>query len=191
MKKYKLVNPYLQGGIVTSVDAKNENSAAEKIWEGLSKNIVNVVPSFAFTIKDIKSNKLYNYSISESQKGGSDDVEFTIKPIKIKEDSVKKLNRSISNFEELINDKSKLSNTSEQKGGDKDDKDDKDEKERKKLKKIYKKAKMQNYINNIQTPIYYWWYNPLVYDVDYVYIPTFTYPLTPYVQLDFGTTLWY
>lgn len=189
MRKYKLVNPYLQGGISTVVESKNENDAAEQIWTNLSKCVVNIVPSFAFTIKDTKNNKLYSYSVSEEQIGGdkNKEVDYKIKPISIKEESTKRLVKSINKFEKIVNDSN--SDSDNQKGGDKD-KDDKDD-EYKKLKKLYKKAKLENYINSVQAPIYYWWYNPLCYNIDYIYIPTFAYPLAPYVQIDLGTAWWY
>jgi len=206
MRKYKLVNPYLKGGISTVVESKNEDGAAEQIWQNLSKHIVNIVPSFAFTIKDTKNNKFYNYSVSEKQTGGDDkrsknkNVEYKLKPIKMAEESVKRLTKSINKFESIVADKNTSESTDKQKGGkdkeensddDDSDKNNKSDKEEKKLKKLYKKAKMQNYINNQQSPIYYWWYNPLVYNVDYVYIPSFVYPISPYVQIDLGTTIWY
>lgn len=189
MRKYKLVNPYLQGGMATTVESKNEIAAADEIWSNLSKLIVNAVPSFAFTIQDVKSNKLYNFSLSEKQTGGDDgnnEIDYNIKAINIKDDAVKRLVKSINKFEDIVSNNDSDSSDN-QKGGKDDDSEDNNDK---KLKKLYKKAKYENYVNKQQSQIYYWLYNPLVYNVDYVYIPTFVYPLTPYIQIDLGTAWW-
>ena len=42
--------------------------------------------------------------------------------------------------------------------------------------------------NVYQYPIEYWWYDPYYYSLDSLFIPTFVYPLTPYVEI---TTLNY
>ena len=33
-------------------------------------------------------------------------------------------------------------------------------------------------------PIYHWWYDPYLYKLQKMYIPTFVAPLTPYVEID-------
>ena len=38
-----------------------------------------------------------------------------------------------------------------------------------------------------QQPIVYWWYNPLVYRTNDLYIPTFVMPLSPYVHINLNS----
>ena len=45
---------------------------------------------------------------------------------------------------------------------------------------FYKRA--LTYLPETQ-PIYYWWYDPYVYRMDSVYIPTFYSYFTPYIEL--------
>ena len=33
-------------------------------------------------------------------------------------------------------------------------------------------------------PIYYWWYDPHLYKLQKIYVPTFVAPLTPYIEID-------
>ena len=45
------------------------------------------------------------------------------------------------------------------------------------------------FYNNDKHPFYYWWYNPMLYTVygshyNSIYIPTFSVPFYPYIELD-------
>ena len=44
---------------------------------------------------------------------------------------------------------------------------------------LYRRAKSYS----INQPIYYWWYDPFVYRLDSIYIPTFYSYVTPYIEL--------
>lgn len=194
MQKFELFNPILKGNVQTVVESKNADDAAKQIWSNVSEYIEGVVPKFAFTIKNLANNKFYNYKVSESLSGGGNEVAFKLSSFKLNNDTLKKVVKSVNAFQNILNDyneeDSSLSGGSETSESKEDlDKKEKEKREKKKLKKLYKKAKLKNYIEN-QSPIYYWWYNPYVYDVDYVYIPTFVYPVTPYVQIDLGTAWW-
>ena len=51
MTLYKLVNPLIKGKLNTSFEGKNENVAAQKAYNALSKYFHNSTPEFLFTIK--------------------------------------------------------------------------------------------------------------------------------------------
>ena len=41
----------------------------------------------------------------------------------------------------------------------------------------------QTYIPSFNQPIYYWWYDPLVYNLNSFYIPTFYSYVTPIIEI--------
>ena len=57
--------------------------------------------------------------------------------------------------------------------------DDRSESNSDSSKNFYKKA--QTYKQADVPPLYYWWYNPGVYNLDSVFIPTFYSYVTPYL----------
>jgi len=208
MVNYKLVNPVIRGELKSTVSSDNINDAADKIWNKISAHITNDVPNFAFSIKDMSDDSLYHFQVSEKKTGNKhgDRVTYNIKQLKIKKENENKLKNSINAFEDSIQDGGNNFHeednddveASDDKfignlfGGKKryksyDDDDDSSSSEEE-LHNIYNKARLNNYMNAIQ-PITYWWYNPLAYELNTLYIPTFQVPLTPYVQMDF-TTYW-
>jgi hypothetical protein len=48
---YKLVNPYIQGDMKTSLKSKNSITAAKSFYKGLSEHFNNNIPKFYFTIQ--------------------------------------------------------------------------------------------------------------------------------------------
>lgn len=192
MTDYKLINPHIKGKLTSYVTSDNPLLAAKKIWEQISEHIAGDVPQFAFTLQDVKAKKNYSFFVKENR-DESDEVNFDITPLKISKDNEVKLEKNVQKFEKEISNKKSLSRSDKRYNlTDDDDDDDDDEEdykdEKKKLRKLYKKAKLQNYINNAQA-IYYWWYYPSVYDLSSFYVPTFVYPITPYVQIDLGTAI--
>ncbi len=174
---YVLVNPYIQGEFKNTIKAENSTLAAKIFYKNLSEHFNNAVPKFYFTIQKGTSGKGKYYHFQSKEKRANDEVTFTIKPYNI-------LNENMDSFKErLTKFKNKI-----QKGGD----------SHKKHKKHHKhdssesdsdSSDSEQYIKNISTytplvnqPIYYWWYDPYVYKLDSVFIPTFYAYVTPLVE---------
>jgi len=176
---YVLVNPHIEGDFKSTIKSINSNEAANSFYKNLSEHFNNSIPKFHFTIQKGLSGggKYYHFEVKESRT--NDEVNFNIKPYTIKgEDEV------ILNFEsKLANFKSKFHQDGGKKKNkkskykkDSSDSDDSDIFED----NIYKRAR--RYLPTTQ-PIYYWWYDPYVYRLDSLYVPTFYPYISPYIEL--------
>jgi len=173
MSNYKLINPYIEGTLVTTFTAPSQLDAACSAWETLSKYITNTVPKFAFTLKNVNDGSLSHFIVKESLRGGkSADYKIKQLDLKLSKDIVKQ-------FEKRLSMKGGKKHKKDKKDGD--DEDDSssssssssEEFSAIKLHKMYTKAQ----------PITYWWYDPIVYEIESVYIPTFVAPLLPYIEV--------
>ena len=173
-KQYKLVNPVIKGNLKTLFTEKSHFDAAQKCWEKLSSHFTNNVPLFAFSLQRVNDNQLFHFTVKENKKDGN--VMYNIKELNLQ------LNKEEENdFKNAV--------TKAQQGGRKsryndnaDDSSSDDE-----LKSKYNKMLKG------PTPISWWWYYPIPYKLDTVFIPTFAVPLTPYVEIQYSTTVypWY
>jgi len=189
VNNYNLVNPYVRGKIETSVKAKNSNDAASIIYANLSDHFNNSVPKFYFTLQK-GGGKFYHFKVTEKRE--KNEINFKINEIQLDNNNYIK-----KEFQEkLDNIKNKIK---EQEGGDK-----KRKKSKKKSKKSSRKSDSDDsdsdsssdyssdsddlYIrskrNYFSDPLYYWWYDPLVYRLDKLFLPTFYSYVTPYIHLD-------
>jgi hypothetical protein len=180
---YCLVNPHIEGEMDTKIKSNNSLKAAKVFYKNLSQHFNNNIPKFYFTIQKGGSvnGKYYHFVVKEVK--DDDEVKFNIEPYVISEDS-----KSIKNFEtKLSSFKSKFNQFG---GGKKNSKksskkkskrlDDSSESDLDSSENFYKKA--QTYKPTIVPPLYYWWYDPGVYNLDSVFIPTFYSYVTPYLQ---------
>ena len=175
---YVLVNPHIEGQLETKVKAQNSQEAANMLYKNLSENFNNSVPTFHFTIQKGSSGdgSLYHFEVNETRK--NNEVNFSVKSMNIKGIS----EVEVKFKERLEQAKNKLA----QEGGKKhkSNKSNKSNKSKKSKKHDssesdsdldsssddYKRAKSYVPLNQ---PIYYWWYDPYVYRLDSVYVPTF------------------
>lgn len=189
VNNYSLVNPYIKGKIETNIKAKNSLEAANLIYTNLSEHFNNAVPNFYFTIQK-GDNKLYHFKVSE--KKNNNEINFNINQIELNNNTY--INDGFK--KKLENIKNKMNS---QEGGDKKTKSKKKNKKKTKKKQtkssdsdsdsdsdmvsseeVYIKTKKYYYTE----PIYYVWYDPLVYNTHSVYIPTFYSYATPYINVD-------
>ena len=79
-KTYRLVNPYVQGNVKTSLNAKNSFTAAKTLYKNLSEHFNNNIPKFYFTIQKGSSGngKYYHFLVKEVKE--DDEVRFNIEP---------------------------------------------------------------------------------------------------------------
>ncbi len=176
--KYKLVNPYIKGEFETKLTAKNSIEAAKEFYTNLSEHFNNNVPSFYFTIQKGGSGKgkFYHFKVKESK--DENNVNYSIKPFEIKNED-----KSISSYLENFNKFKGRYN-----GGGKK------RRSRKSSRKHSRKSSHDSsssdydyydtkYVSTVSQPVYYMYYDPLVYSVDYVNIPQFVFPYGVYVDV--------
>lgn len=180
---YKLVNPYIQGNFKRAVKATNSVEAANMFYKNLSKHFNNSVPKFYFTIQKGSSGlgKYYHFEVRENRE--EDEVSFEVKPYNkgIEKSEMATFENKLSTFKaKFSQDGGKKNKKSKSKSKSKlmDDSDDifDDSSE-----EFYKRARQYMPVTN--STIYYWWYDPYVYKLDSLYIPTFYSYVTPYIQL--------
>jgi len=174
---YVLVNPYIKGNFKNTIKAENSTIAAKQFYKNLSEHFNNAVPKFYFTIQKGTSGKGNYYHFKSKEVRNNDEVSFTIKSHTI-------LNENMDSFKgRLEKFKNKL-----QKGGD-SHKKHKKHKKHDSSESDSDSSDSEQYIKNISTytplvnqPIYYWWYDPFVYKLDSVFIPTFYAYVTPLIE---------
>jgi hypothetical protein len=178
---YCLVNPHIEGEIDTKIKSNNSLKAAKVFYKNLSQHFNNNIPKFYFSIQKggASDGKYYHFVVKEVKV--NDEVKFNIEPYVISQDS-----KSIKNFEtKLSTFKSKFNQfggKSSKKNSKKKSKklDDSSDSDLDSSENFYKKA--QTYKPAVVPPLYYWWYDPGVYNLDSVFIPTFYSYVTPYLQ---------
>lgn len=172
MPQYKLINPVMKGNMNTTVKAKDELAAANKMWQEMSQYFSNNVPKFAFSMEKA-SGGVSHFMVKESLKN-NDNASYEISELSI---NLSKANNNL--FKERCG---RAQNKSVG-GKKKHNKDDESSSEDDIYDIIAKKSA------SLVTPIHYVWYDPYIYNFDSVYFPTFVHPWTPYVELT--TYYWY
>lgn len=162
--KFRLVNPYIKGQLETSVDADSPVDAANKCWNTMSSYFTNHLPIFGFSLEG--GGKLHHFSVEEHN--DNKDVTYVIKPIEGKHDS--RLMKRINSMDKEL------------KGGKHEDDDDSSSSSSSE-EDIYSHVRNKNLRNQ---PISWWSYTPAVYSLNTVYMPTFVYPLKPYIEVTYA-----
>jgi hypothetical protein len=105
---YQLVNPVIEGTFKDVYDAKSADEAANNMWSDLSEHIMAHVPKFMFTMKNISTDELHHFEVSENRnsKSSKEDVTFSINKLNMKidkklfDDFAKKIDTYDKNIEE-------------------------------------------------------------------------------------------
>ncbi len=165
---YHLVNPYIQGNFDTKIKAKNSNEAANIFYTGLSEHFNNSVNKFYFSIQKGSSGdgKLYHYEVKEER--NNNEVDISIKKFEGKTNNDKFKNK-------LGEIKSKLDGGSKKHRKHKKHSDDSSS-DSDSSSDIYITKSV-----SLSQPITYWWYDPYLYNLKSVYVPTFYSYITPYI----------
>ncbi len=169
---YKLVNPYIKGEFETKLTAKNSLEAAKTFYKNLSEHFSNNVPKFYFTIQKGGSGKGKFYHFEVKEKKVDDSVDFTIKPFEIKgeEESMKQYLDNFDHFKGRYNGGAKKgrkgsrrsSRRSSRRHSEDISSDSSD---------YYRDA--TSYVPVTSSPFYYMYYDPLLYKVESVFVPTY------------------
>ena len=187
---YVLVNPHIEGEFNNKTKAMNSDEAATKFYKNLSEHFNNSVPSFYFSIQKGSSGdgKYYHFQVKE--KRSNEEVSFDINPYNIKGgNNIKSFQTKLANFKSKFNQdagsKSKKHGKSHKKHKDKDDESSSSSSESSDV-NLYRRAKMYG---TPTAPIHYWWYDPYLYNLDSLFIPTFYSYVTPYIELSLLASL--
>jgi len=178
---YLLVNPHIEGNFNSKIKAKNSTEAANIFYKNLSEHFNNSVPKFHFTIQKGSSGegKYYHFQVKESRQ--ENEVSFKVNEMKLTTDpdSMESFKSRLESFKSKFNQEGgkKHKKSSKKDSSDSDDSSDWDASSD----DFYRKAKQYRPTNQ---PIYYWWYDPSMYRLDSIYIPTFYSYITPYIELN-------
>jgi hypothetical protein len=177
---YQLVNPYIAGNFKTKIKARNSLEAANMLYKSLSEHFNNSPPQFYFTIQKGGSGTGPYAHFKVSEKVDGEEVNFSVKPHNVDNNETaisnfkNKLDQFKSKFDQLGGKKSKSKKSKKVKSSDSDSDLDVSSDE------LYKRV--QSYVPVTQ-PIYYWWYDPYVYNLNSVFLPTFYSYLNPLMEL--------
>ncbi len=185
MSKYRLINPVIKGEFSVSFSGKSGIEAASNAWSSLSSYITNDVPKFAFTMEKESDGSLHHFLLKESSSGKGDaNYEITELDLKLKPQDEKKFRKKIS---DSASDPKEMSGGKHKKHHH-DSKDDDSSSSSSSSSSVY--SALSLYKNRMRSlPISYWWYDPFVYNVESVFIPTFVVPINPYIEI--ATVSWY
>jgi hypothetical protein len=177
VNSYVLVNPYIDGSFKSKVKARNSQEAAKMLYTGLSEHFNNSVPAFHFTVQKGTSSKgkMYHFKVSEQRE--DDTVNFSIKPLTLKnEDAINnEFKGRLDEFKNKLNqDGGKHKSKRHSKHHDSSDSSDSDSDS---SSDYYRQARQNSYVPSY--PFNHWWYDPFVYRLDSVYMPTFYSYSTP------------
>jgi len=178
---YQLLNPYIEGLFEDKIKARNSKEAAHIFYKSLSEHFNNSIPAFYFTIQKGGSGegKIFNFQVKETKV--EDKVNFKISNLKvdINEETLNKFKMNLDKMKDkLKKGGSKKKHHKKDKDGDSSSSSSSDTDSDY---KFYKRA--SKYLKSNTQPIYYWWYYPYLYPIDYVYVPTFYSYITPYIEL--------
>lgn len=179
VNSYVLVNPHIEGNFKSKIKAKNSIEAANIFYKNLSEHFNNFVPKFHFSIQKGSSGdgKFYHFEVKESKE--DNEVTFKVKQMNIAGEGevISSFKNKLENFKAKLNQdggkKKKSKKSSKHISDDDSDFDDSSD-------DFYRRAK--SYMPASQ-PIYYWWYDPYLYRLDSIYVPTFYAYVRPYIEL--------
>lgn len=198
VNNFRLINPVLKGSVDIMQSGGNALDAASDIWDRISQLFANMVGEFNITLEELKTGVLHNFKITEKKEG--DSVEYVIKeqPSRLTQDGAEALKAKANSIIEgkQFPGESKLG---EHIGGFMSGgrKKHKKSKKRRVLDDSSSSSSSDSESDRFYTkyssrrksipvePVYYYWYDPSVYNIDEVYLPTFVSPLKPYGLLTY------
>lgn len=181
---YTLVNPHISGSVDTKIKADNSLQAAKKAYKNLAKHFNNNIPKFYFTIQKGSAGKYYHFEVKEKKE--EEKVNFSIQAYKIpgnEKKAITEFEKKFKNYREKTHTKGgkrKSSRKSKKDDSDSDSDSDMSDSDD----NYYKQAKKYVPTSSYSYPIWYWWYDPYVYNLNSFYVPTFYAPLSPYIEIE-------
>lgn len=182
---YCLLNPHIEGDFQTKIKADNSTKAAKTFYKNLSQHFNNNIPKFYFTVQKGGSGtgKYYHFVVKETK--ANDEVKFDLSPYVISEDSntIKTFETKLSSFKSKFNQYGGKKNSKKTSKKKKHSKklDDSSDSDMDSSENFYKQA--QTYKPRVAPPLYYWWYDTSIYNINSFFIPTFYSYTPPYIQI--------
>lgn len=166
--EYTLVNPTIKGSMKTSFSCSSDSEAGNKAWTELSQHLTGFVPKFHFTLQK-GGRKLKHFVVSEMKE--NKEVKFKIKPYKLKmtADQIDSFFRARNNNKQIGGKRKKKYIKEEDDSSSSSSSSDE-----------YSNNQLYLYAN----PVTYYWYNPYLYQIETMFVPTFAVPIVPYVEID-------
>ena len=189
VNKYLLKNPYLKGKLDKTIEAKNSKEAANILYQNISEHFNNSLPEFHFSFqKGSNKEKLFHFKVKESR-NDNNEVSYKISPFQVDDlERINNFHEKLSEFKKSFNKeggakkKSKKTKKNKKKKIELSESDsDSDSSITSGSSDYYKRVKSYLPLNQ---PIYYWWYDPYLYPLNKLYIPTFYSYITPYIELN-------
>lgn len=178
---FSLVNPHIEGGFKTVASGQNAQEAAQKVWDRLSGYLTNNLPKFGFTLERVNDKKLFHFVVKESINEGIVDYKLLEHDVNLTDQEIKDLRDKIQSFRDSQNGGKRRHHKADDSSSSEDEDLDLDDSS-----EVYAKVMRNKFVHQSQ-PIVYFWYNPLIYRMDYLYVPTFVTPLTPYIQIQLSS----
>ena len=179
MVQYTLVNPSINGEISVNTNSKNSVEAANFFYNEMSQYFNNHVPNFMFSFQKGGSNgKLYHYRVTETR--NDNQVDFKLKEQSINDEE--RLNQFRTRLQNHQNKQAGGNKHRKSKKSKKDDSSD-DMSDSSDSSDVSSDDYLMGTSNNYSRSIYYWWYDPYVYNMESLFLPTFYSYVTPYVEL--------
>jgi hypothetical protein len=181
--KYKLVNPYIKGEFESKIEAKNSVEAAKLFYKNLSEHFNNSVPKFFFTIQKGGSGKGKFYHFQVKEKKTNDNVDYNIKPFEIKgeDGAMKQYLQNFDNFKGRYNGGAKKgSKKNSRKNSRKSSRKMEDDEDSSSDSDFFYNEAL-SYVPVASQPFNYIYYDPLLYNVETVFFPTFYAYASPFL----------
>jgi hypothetical protein len=171
---YMLVNPYIEGDIRKIFRATSSKDAAKEAWDAVSKYVAGSVKYMYLTLQRTSNDSLHHFKIEESvKKGGNIDCTVSSYDPNVSQEVISHFKEKLDNAQkDGMKKKQKYIKEGGNKHKNKDDDDD-DDSSSSSDSPVYKHESKQ--LLGVQ-PIYYWWYYPMLYNIDKIYMPP---PLSP------------
>ena len=187
---YTLVNPNVSGSVHTEIKADNSLQAAKKAYKNLAKHFNNNIPKFYFTLQKGTKGKYYHFEVKEKKE--NEKVNFSIQSYQIPGNSKKSVaafEKKLKEFKNKAETEGGASRKNKKKHSKKDSSSESDSDITDSDEYYYRKAKKLVPTNSYSYPIWYWWYDPYVYNLNSFYVPTFYAPLSPYIEISLASWL--
>jgi hypothetical protein len=190
-KNFELINPYIEGSFKTIFTGANAIGAADTCFKSISSYIRNPMPSFYFTLKNMKGGKLHHFKVSEKLINGNTS-DYMIAELDLNNDKshIESLEKKIDSLKARHDDKKnnvlkggKSKKTLDDFDDDSSSSSDSDDNEP----RNYSNKTYTEYVYQPQQPILYYWYDPYIYNIPTFYTPHFSLPITPLVEINLSS----
>jgi hypothetical protein len=187
-KNFELINPYIEGTFKTIFTGNNAINAADVCFKSISTYIRNPMPSFYFTLKNMKGGKLHHFKVSEKLiNGNTSDYVIAELDLNIEKQNIDTFEKKIDTLKSRQENKNNLKGGKSKKTLDDFDDDSSSSSSDSDEPKNYSNKTYTEYVYQPQQPILYYWYDPYIYNIPTFYIPHFSLPVTPLVEINLSS----